>query len=333
VSSLLGQEAVLAGLENRLKSGDVPAGILIHAPRGSGKKTLAREIARFLNCEQRAPLGSECACNPCYKTRQGLHPDVRWHGIDEEASSVKIEEIHGLINWAGYKVLEGRWKVFVLVGSERMTEEAANALLKTLEEPPAQSVLILLAENSAKLLPTILSRCFKIKMRPLPHAFLKNLLVERYAWKETDAAFAARYSRGALGRALAVKDENFPEARGQFLRQILADPVRGLEAWAGKKRFEILRGLEFLTILLRDIAVWRETRDPALLYHEDGGPDYERWERLGRGAVLELMRLCGETYRAVEENVNPKIALFRLAVAMKEIHEKNLLSDDPALLR
>ncbi len=132
----------------------------------SGKDELAMGFAMALNCEMGSVFKS-CACNACRKIEARNHPDVRWLPQDPEARSIKIEEVREAIAAAHLKPYEGRWKVFILTGADRLTMEASNSLLKTLEEPPAHTVFILLVENRANLLETIQSRSFEVRLRPL----------------------------------------------------------------------------------------------------------------------------------------------------------------------
>ncbi len=321
MNRLTGQESILEPLRELLKSSRLPTSFVMAGSVGSGKKTLARILARAVNCSE-GRLNEDCSCNPCHKIETGIHPEVRWIGLDEEQYSIKIEEIHQLMNWASFKVMEGNKKIFILNRAERMTEEAANALLKTLEEPPADTLIFLLIENPANLRQTLLSRCFMIKMRPLALKTVREVLVNEFAWDPEEAGLAAKCSQGWLGRALRFKDENFTEMRKLFLEEILPQPVIGFERWAGKKRREISKALRFLALLLRDLAVYRVTKSADLLYQERFGGEFEKWSaRLDTDAILELLNLIDEIQAALEDNVNPKIALSRLSTAMTKCYE------------
>lgn len=153
-------------LAAHLKTGRIAHTYLFTGPEGEAKSEAVLAFARALNCEK----GSDpfCECNSCRKIGNRNHPDVRWLGEDEKVRSIKIEEIRSLIHGASLKPYEGKWKVFILIGADRLTLEAANALLKTLEEPPEHSVFILLAENKTHLLETIQSRSFEIRTPPAP---------------------------------------------------------------------------------------------------------------------------------------------------------------------
>lgn len=162
--SIHSQEFVVRVLRSHLVSKRVAPTYLFTGPAYSGKEEMARTFACALNCEA-GHVFQPCSCASCIKIEKGVHPDVRRIG-DAEAKSIKIEEIRDMIKWAYLKPYEGLWKVFVFEGSERLTLEASNALLKTLEEPPAQTVFCLLVVSKSHLLETIQSRAFELRFWP-----------------------------------------------------------------------------------------------------------------------------------------------------------------------
>ena len=150
-------------LHAHVKSGRIAHTYLLSGPEGEEKSELALGFARALNCEK-GKIFEDCECLSCRKIKNRNHPDVHRSGEDEKARSIKIEAVRAILHEASLKPFEGRWKVFILEGAERLTPEASNALLKTLEEPPAHSVFLLLVENKAHLLETIQSRAFEVRL-------------------------------------------------------------------------------------------------------------------------------------------------------------------------
>lgn len=138
---------------------------LITGNQASGKEDVALGFALSLLCSQKRKFES-CECSVCTRILGRNHPDVRW-GPPLTARSIKIEEVRELMGWASFKPYEGEWKIFILEGADRLTLEAANAFLKTLEEPPKQTIFCLLCESKAQVLETIQSRSFEIRLRPL----------------------------------------------------------------------------------------------------------------------------------------------------------------------
>lgn len=168
-----------------LRTGRMAHTYLFSGPEGSPKNELVTGFARALNCEKKR-FFEECDCLNCHKIEKRLHPDVHWLGEEEDARSIKIEEVRLLLHEATLKPFEGAWKVFILQGAERLTQEASNALLKTLEEPPEHSVFLLLVQTKAHLLETIQSRAFEIRVPPAAEKDLKEdpliRLLEEKGW-------------------------------------------------------------------------------------------------------------------------------------------------------
>lgn len=204
------------------------------------KRDLVMEFACALNEEDKRVFG-DLASTSSRKILKGIHPDVRWLGHDPKARSIKIEEIREMIMWATLKPYEGHWKVFVIAGAERMTVEAQNAILKTLEEPPEQTVICLLVETKEGLLDTIRSRSFEIRVWPAPvseHPFASdtNLLAMRE--KEWEDFF-----------------EGFQSVPRLELQETLSDIMGYFRHWSEKAaRCELEKGHAFL-------GTWLEVMD------------------------------------------------------------------------
>ncbi len=181
------------GFASRLLSAHIKAARVSHTylftgEAGCGNDELALAFACALNCLSKKTF-QECECVSCHKIASKNHPDIHILGEDEDARSIKIETIRESISAAALKPYEGKWKVFILLGADRLTQDASNALLKTLEEAPEHTVFILVTNNKANLLETIQSRSFEVRLKPLkmqnplPLGFaqdLKNLTWEDY---------------------------------------------------------------------------------------------------------------------------------------------------------
>lgn len=153
-------------LKSHIKAERVSHTYLFTGEENSGKEELAMAFAAALNCEKKHYF-QDCECNACHKVEGKSHPDVHVLGEDEDARSIKIEEIRNAIGEAALKPYEGKWKVFILMGAERLTNDASNSLLKTLEEAPAHTVFVLVTITKANVLETIQSRAFEIRLKPL----------------------------------------------------------------------------------------------------------------------------------------------------------------------
>jgi DNA polymerase-3 subunit delta' len=158
------QEHIVRALRAVMSKGLVAHAYLFYGPAGTGKKTLAGSIAQALNCAQ-FPQGPCETCPSCLKVARGTHPDVHW--IIPEGKVIRIEQVRQAVKAASLQPREGRRHIFILDAAQGLTPEAANSLLKTLEEPPAAVVFILLAEKPGLLPPTVVSRCQVFPLRHL----------------------------------------------------------------------------------------------------------------------------------------------------------------------
>ncbi len=215
---IIGHQWAVELLKRQVSAGRVPHALLLTGPLNVGKSTLARFLAQYLNCQGDArPCG---ACISCRKLVSGNHPDVRiWDDHDE---AIKIEAIRGLQKELALSPYEGQYRVVLLCNFERATISAANALLKTLEEPASQVVIILTAADSGGLLPTIVSRCQVVSLRPLPTPEVVAALQNRWGANPAQAELLAQLAAGRLGWAVrALEDKNLLAQRDNYWRDLL----------------------------------------------------------------------------------------------------------------
>ncbi len=219
-AEMLGQEKARRFLGQVLAGERIPHAYLFAGPAGVGKFTAARALGAALNCLR--PEGSD-SCGRCLVCRQmdsGNFPDFLF--IEPEGQNIKIGQIREMNRRLGFAPVAGRYRLSVLRQAETMTGEAANAFLKTLEEPPPGNVFVLSAAESRELFPTILSRCQKITFQPLPRETIAKALVERGEADSAGADILARHSEGSLGRALELCGRGFLELRLQWLEEAMA---------------------------------------------------------------------------------------------------------------
>ncbi|WP_461373708.1 DNA polymerase III subunit delta' [Candidatus Aquicultor sp.] len=196
-SSIIGQSDAIDKILRALRSEEGSHAWLFAGPRGVGKWTTAKVMAAALNCQE-----DGCGrCVSCGKIMREIHPDIFL--IEPEGNFILIEQIEQLIQSVSLKNYEGKIKVIVIDEADRFTPEAANALLKTLEEPPVDVVFVLVSSNPEAVLPTIISRCRQVQFRPIPAQEMISFLVNRYSLGYDEAALATRLSGGILGAAVS----------------------------------------------------------------------------------------------------------------------------------
>jgi DNA polymerase-3 subunit delta' len=200
-ADFIGNPRIVGIVSRALQRDRLPHASIFSGPEGVGKRALAELVAMRLNCL--SPAGPEpCgSCSSCKKLAAGMHPDFRV--LEPEGAVIKIDQVRALSGEIAFEPFEARYRVAVLDPADRMRPEGANSLLKTLEEPPSRTFLILVTANAYALLPTIRSRCRQLQFGAIPPAAIERYLVAQAGRPAAEAREAASFSRGSLGFALA----------------------------------------------------------------------------------------------------------------------------------
>jgi len=256
-SEIVGQEVAVDILKRSIENNKCAHAYLFVGPDGVGKRTTAIAFAKGLNCQSSYSDGCDL-CDSCRKIEKGTHPDVELISPREGGLTISIDQIRKLQRRVSYKPLEGNWKVYIIDDAASATEEAANCLLKTLEEPPPRVILILITENIYRLLSTVRSRCQLILFRQIPRNLIEKILKDQYEVAPEEARSLAWLSSGSIGRAVYYLERETPESV-ERLREIFERGGSLLKDYGSLFQFsaEISRDrestLELLNFLLGDL--------------------------------------------------------------------------------
>jgi DNA polymerase-3 subunit delta' len=339
----VGHDKAVKALTRAIDSDRIAHAYLIAGPPQIGKMTLAMDIVRAINCvadEQPNMFGETepkpCnTCGPCDRITRGLHTDVRVESLGEDSRGrtqtlISIDQVREVQREASLRPSEGKYRVFIFDRAEYLSQGAATALLKTLEEPPDQVIFILAATDSDRLLPTISSRCQTYRLRPIRQSVIAEHLKSQYEAEEEAAEEIARLSEGRIGWAIStVADSSVLEAIEEKITTVESVVQAGLEA-----RFEYAEKLARAFGRDRDavrdeLVVWLEWwRDMMIV--KAGLPRYvkhlARLDTFQAGAakitveeVAKAVSAVEETARRLDRNANARLALDNMMLAMPRI--------------
>ena len=333
--STIGQDHLLRPLSVSLQAGRLAHAYLLTGPPHVGKMTLAIDLAAAVNCIGGGDAGAgPCGeCTPCARIGRGVHTDVRVVSLQQREAGqptrtrIGIDEIREAMQATNRRSVEGGWTVIIFDGAETFSPEAANALLKTLEEPPDQVLILLLTANEDAILPTVRSRCRLLPLRPMGGATLTEFLVDRHGVETYQARWLSRIARGCPGWAISVlADPTILEERAEALDFIAASATTPLD-----ERFAYANSLAGVYSRDRETArqtlfLWQRWWRDLLMVKEDASDHVQNTDRLAQltgqaGAVstadiVHFLRRIQETLAALDSNANPRLALECLMLAI-----------------
>lgn len=344
-STLIGNDDVKESLRRLLASGRIPGSLLFTGAQGIGKKLFALELAKALNCRHRIGVEACDDCSSCKRISRSTFPpfsdddDNRERLIWSEHADlamvrafkqiIRVKPMRELEREANFRPFEGAARIFVVEDADTMNDQAANALLKTLEEPPPTSHLILTTSNPTALLATIRSRCQVIRFAPIAPDEVEIFLIEQKHLPAADARLLARTAQGSIGQALAVDVETYRDRRDMMLAVLRALTVAfdraqllrsAEELAAAKDRHEYEQRLDALETLIRDAWALALGRPSETIVNGDLLTQLQQIAgEIRSGQAAAWLSQIEDLRGTLEVNINRKVASDALVLAMSTV--------------
>ena len=325
LKEILGHEPIKEHFFNAVLTGNISHAYILSGEAGMGKKSLANAFALALLCEK----GQADPCRQCHACKQvmsGNHPDLIYV-THEKPASIGVDDVRRQINdTIQVKPYSSAHKIYIVDEAEKMTVQAQNALLKTIEEPPAYAVILLLTTNAEAFLPTILSRCVQLKLKPLKDGEVKDYLVSRMGVELSQAEIYTAFARGNLGKAIHLADsEDFRHLYGELLDLLknlkksdiseLLERIRKMK----EDKLDIHQCLDFMQMWYRDVLMYKTTKDINLLIFKDEFSTVNAMSTVSGYEGLERILTAIDKARIrLDANVNMERVMELLLLTMKE---------------
>ncbi|MFG6356430.1 MAG: DNA polymerase III subunit delta [Acetatifactor sp.] len=323
--SIVGQEQLKAHLQGALETHKVSHAYIINGEKSSGKEYIARIFAMALQCER----GGIEPCNECHSCKQALsknQPDIIYVS-HEKPNTISVDDIRAQVNNdVAIKPYSSRYKVYIINEAEKMTPQAQNAILKTLEEPPEYAVILLLVSNVNSLLPTILSRCVLLNMKPVRDALVKKYLMEELQVPDYKAEVCVAFARGNVGKAKALaSSEEFENVKNEalgllkYLQDMEIPEIVTAVKKVGEFKLEVSDYLDILAIWYRDVLLFKATADVnGLVFREEIQAIRKVAGRSSYEGIENVIRSLDKAKRRLDANVNFDLTMELLFLEMKE---------------
>ena len=344
---VLGQKHIEKHFENAIKMGKISHAYIISGEEGTGKMRLAVQFAKALQCVEnnkdfyaennlqfdfgeedtdKVVTGRACGeCRSCKQTESKNQPDIKY--VTYEKTGIGVDEIREQINDdIDIKPYSSRYKIYIVADSEKMTVQAQNALLKTIEEPPEYAVIILLTTNADMFLPTILSRCVLLNIRPVKEETIKNQLMSEYGVSNYEANMAAVFSGGNPGKAIKLAtSEEFKELKKNIVGMLMSLERGGMdiinshikEAATFKKQIDDYFSL--MRSWFRDVLLYKVTKNiDSLIFQDDYRLIKEMSEKLEYLDINIILKAMDYAENRIKSNVNFDVTMEVLFLTIKE---------------
>ena len=324
-SDIIGQEQIKEHLHNALETGKISHAYIINGEKSSGKEFIARVFAMALQCEK----GGTEPCQECHSCKQMLtdnQPDVI-RVMHEKPNTISVDDIRTQINGdVAIKPYSSPRKIYIVNEAEKMTVQAQNALLKTLEEPPAYAVILLLTANINALLPTIRSRCVVLNMKPVADGLVKKYLMEELHVPDYKAEVCVAFSRGNIGKAKALaSSEDFETVKAEalsllkYIKDMELNEIIAAIRKITEYKLDVGDYLDLIAVWYRDVLLFKATNDGnQLVFREEIQAIRTVAQRSSYEGIEDIINALDTAKRRLDANVNFELTMELLMLTIQE---------------
>ena len=324
-TDIIGQEQLKEHLQNAISMNKVSHAYIINGERSSGKEFIAKVFAAALQCETGGvePCGE---CHSCKQALSGNQPDIIFVSHDKP-NTIGVEDIRAQINNdIVIKPYSSPRKVYIMNEGEKMTVQAQNALLKTLEEPPEYAVILILTANVDSLLPTILSRCVVLNMKPVPDNKVKKYLMEVLAVPDYKANICVAFARGNIGKAkMLATSEEFEKVKEEAVTLVkyindmeISEIVKAIKK-ISEYKFDVTDYLDILSVWYRDVLLFKATKDAnSLIFKDEIQYIRKVADRSTYEGIETIVKALQQAKRRLDANVNFDLTMELLLLTIQE---------------
>lgn len=321
---VIGQEQIVEHLKSAIKMQKISHAYILQGERSSGKEFIAKVFAAALQCEERE--GEPCGeCRSCKQAASGNQPDII-KVTHEKPNTIGVEDIRKVTGDIAIKPYSSPRKIYIINEAEKMTVQAQNALLKSLEEPPAYVVILLLTTNVDTLLPTIQSRCVLLTMKPVKDEAVKNFLMKDLMIPEYKADVCVAFARGNVGKAKALaSSEEFENIKSdavtllKYIRDMEINEIVLAIKKIAEYKFDINDYLDILSVWYRDVLLFKATNDVNHLIFKDEIQYIKRTaDQSAYEGIEEILDALEKAKSRLKANVNFDLTMELLLLTIKE---------------
>lgn len=323
---IIGQESIKKHLQTAIKTGNLSHAYIINGEYGSGRQTIASALAKTIQCQSKTDDTDACGvCTSCKQAESHNHPDIKY--ITHDKTSISVNDIREQLNNDIYiKPYSSEYKIYIIPDANKMTEQAQNALLKTIEEPPVYAIIILLTENCDSLLPTIRSRCVTLTMNPVEKDKICTYLENKFQLEPEQAQIAANYCQGNIGKAIRfASSSDFIEMKNQVLKLLknldsmdIASIIDTIKEFSTHKN-DINDYLDLMLLWYRDVLMFKVTKDAnLLLYSDEYSAISEQATKRDYENIENIIAAIDKAKVRLKANVNFDVTIELMILAMKD---------------